>query len=169
MSNGRGHGRLVKSWDKISQGAVALTTDSTNLISSLAFANVGTVMRMFGEYVIAPTSAPAATDSCSVTVGIGVVSTDAATLGSSAMPDPAVEAEFPWLFWRSHRFFYVGTDPEASTPNYGVRSSFDIRSMRKLRPRESLVLIAQYVDSVGAPPLTFSAAATRVLLGTGVG
>ena len=124
-------------------------------------------MRLIGEYTIAATSAPAASDEVVIGVGIGVVSTDAAGAGSSAMPDPLGEPEYPWLYWKAHPLFFAGTDPEGAGQNYSLRQSFDVKSMRKLKPRESLVLVLQYLDVAGTVPITIAHGHTRVLLAIG--
>ena len=94
-----------------------------------------------------------------------MVSTDAATLGATAMPDPLGEVDYSWLYWADHTFSYPGTAVSGLEPFGSLRKSFDVRSMRKMKPRESLIMVVQYADSSGAPPLTFFAASTRVLIG----
>jgi len=110
-----------------------------------------------------PTAAGVDGDLAKYTVGLGKVSTDAATLGSTAMPDPAGEPDYPWLYWAEHP--YAATDT-AFGSNLGTkvhRVAFDIRSMRKFTTRETLAFVVQYSDISGAPPLTFIGAQTRVL------
>ena len=161
----RSNTRMVKAWDGMAGQANAITASSTFLASGLLnFAEPFTILRMLGEYTIGPTSAPAALDNADVTIGIGVVSTDAATLGATALPDPADEPEFPWLYWASHDFFFAGTGAQPAIEVAGLRRSFDIKSMRKVKPRESLIVVGQYTDRVGAPPLQINVQQTRVLL-----
>ena len=154
--------RKVKEWAAIPAFSSSLTTDATVLGSGMAGATL-TVMRMLGEYTISPTSAPAALDNAQVTVGIGVVSLDAFTLGSTAMPDPAEEPSFPWLYWAAHPLWYPSVSIGEISGVGVVRQSFDIRSMRKINAREALSFVIQYVSLVGDPPLTFNAGQTRVL------
>jgi len=152
-----------KQWDAIPSFTEVMTANATFLTARVAFSSVQTVLRMIGEYIITPTSAPTALDQCVVAVGICKMSTDASTVGATAAPDPAGEAEYPWLYWASHKFYFGGTGAEPSAGPGAVRKSFDIRSMRKFRPGESLVFVTQYVDIAGLPPMTFSAGETRIL------
>jgi len=156
--------RMPKHWHAIPGFEASLTVNATVLGGALAsLLTPFTVIRMLGEYVICADAAPTAQDNCSIGVGIGVVSTDAAAIGSTAMPDPIGETEFPWLYWAEHDFFFneaslVGNDARV------LRRSFDVRSMRKIAPRQSLVMIVQYADTAGAPPMQITASQTRVLV-----
>ncbi len=159
--------RMEKAWLSTGISRSLMTGNATILFSgALNFVAPGTILRMIGEYLISPTSAPAALDSAVITVGIGIVSTDAAALGATAMPDPAVDGDYPWLYWASHAFTFAGTDPQAGSDSYRVRVPFDIRSMRKFKPAQSLVMVAQYSNQVGTPPLTMEQPAWRTLIAT---
>ena len=143
----------------------AFTANATFLGGRIAFTGGGhTVLRMLGEYTLAPTSATAALDEAFVTYAIAVISSDAFEVGITGVPDPSEEPEFPWLYWAQHPLFYAGTTSDPSTAGSTVRHSFDVRSQRKIGPRQSLAVIAQYVNSVGNPPITLSIGAVRVLL-----
>ncbi len=168
MANDRGRGgpRLAKQWDSIPSIVIAFTATATQLGGSLAATASQTILRMMGEYTITPTAAPTAGDIAIVGVGIGVVSTDAFAAGAGSVPDPTAEADYPWLYWAAHpigRAVDASVDPANETSL--LRHAFDVKSMRKMKPRESLILVADYVDLVGAPPLTLVVAQTRVLLG----
>ncbi len=164
MANGRSSGpRQAKVWNSMPSVSLALTADGTSLGGSLAFSAPETVLRCLGELTIGPTfnSAPVAGDSAKIGFGICVVSTDAFTAG--AVPDPLGEPEFPWLYWRSHDLSMVlgaATDNDGST---FVRHAFDVKSQRKIKPRESLVTVVQYSDSVGTPPIAFEMPPWRFL------
>ena len=163
----RGRGRrMAKEWDTIPSINLTLTTDNTLLGGALPIVEAKTVLRMIGEYVISPTGTITGGDACFVAVAIGVVSSDAFAVGPSAVPDPAAEGEYPWLYYRSHPFWFpsAGAPLEPGSVGNVVRVPFDIRSMRKLKPRESLVFVAQYVDVSGTPPMNFMIGTTRVLL-----
>ena len=157
--------RQAKLWGSFPGLSVSLTANGTFAGPVLDASAPQTVLRMLGEYVIAPDAATVNQDCADVGVGIAVVSTDAATLGATALPDPASEPDYPWLYWATHPFFFnqTGVDPNGAYAQ--GRFSFDIRSMRKMKARESLVLVVEYVDVAGAPPLQFVSATTRVLLG----
>ncbi len=169
MSNGhRGRGqRQRKHWHDLEGARGTFVADAIILMATFA-SEAGdpyTVLRMFGEYAIAPTTAPVATDSCLITLGVGVVSTDAATLGGTAMPDPEDEPDYPWLYWMSHALHFPTTSVDPSVASGSVRKSFDVGSMRKVAPRQSLVVVAQYSDIIGTPPITVTMGSFRFLVG----
>ena len=149
-------------------GAVDFTVDATGLFpGSVTFSTMpGTILRMLGEYVIFPTSAPAAGDEATLTVGIGIVSTDAFNAGSGSVPEPRNDSFYPWLYWASHMLAFSGTGTDPSQAGGSVRKVFDIGSMRKVKPGESLVLVGEYVNITGNPPLTLAVGDTRVLFGS---
>ncbi len=156
--------RRAKIWSAIPGISLALTASGTSLGGSISFATADTVLRMMGQYIITPTSAPAALDNARVVVAIGVVSSDAFAAGSASVPDPAGEPEYPWLYWADHPLFFSTSTTDPNSGASTLRHSFDVRSMRKLKPRESLAMIVEYADIVGAPPLQFSTGQTRVLI-----
>jgi len=172
MSNGhRGSGqRLAKQWGVIPAQSFGLTANSTTIGPNLPATASQTVLRMLGEYILGSTGVATAQDEVLVVVGIGVIATDLATVGGTGIPDPAGEPDFPWLYWASHSLFYPsavsGTAGQGDQSRLGsVRVPFDIKSMRKMKPRESLALIVQYVDINGTPPIRFGLAHSRILLG----
>ncbi len=155
--------KKAKLWLSLPSFQTLLTADSTNAIAALFFTSPQTVIRMLGEYVIAPNSAPTAADRVKITVGLAKVSSDAATLGATALPDPAGDPDFPWLYWAEHSMFYPTTSLTGLSDSEVVRRPFDIRSMRKFASSEALVFVFQYADISGAPPIRFLGSATRVL------
>ncbi len=156
--------RMSKHWHALNGGETHFVANATSLTSAFVFeADPGTVIRMLGEYVISPTAAPTVADAATLTVGIGIVSADAAELGATAMPDPSTEPEYPWMYWASHAVHYASTEVDPSSRAGSIRHSFDIRSMRKFKPREALAFVVQYEDTAGNPPLTFMAGKTRIL------
>ncbi len=140
------------------------TTDTTLLFTTLLFTETRTILRMLGEFVIGPTAAPVDGDGVEMSVGFGIVSADAVGVGSTAMPDPSQEPEYPWLYWSSHPFFFRSTDVQQALGTGVVRVPFDVRSMRKVKPREALISVVQYVNSGGNPPMTAAVGQTRVLV-----
>ena len=164
MSHRRGPTRL-KHWHSIPASVDRLSATGTTLLGALAFVgSPTTILRAIGEYAIAPTSAGVALDACTITLVMGVVSTDAATVGASALPDPNAEPEYPWLWWSSHTFHESTTDPASAEATAGGRWSFDNRAMRILRAGQTLVFVAEYADQGGVPPYTIAAGATRILV-----
>ena len=167
MSNGRhgGH-RMTKQWSQLEGGPLILTGNGTFLAGNGPLNIPGTVMRLIGGYSMGPTTAPTALDEVEIVVAIGVVSADAAALGATAMPDPADEPDYPWLYWASNFMFFATNSTSAGIAAMSVRRHFDVRSMRKMKARESLAMIVQYVDVVGSPPIHVSLDATRYLIGS---
>ena len=163
---GAGYVRKEKRWTSLPGINLALVASGTTIGGSINFGENLTVMRMIGEYILGPTGAITAGDACSIKLGIGVVSTDAATLGATAVPDPGGEPSYPWLFWATHAFFYptTGAPLQPAGDQESTRRAFDIRSMRKMKPRESLLWIVEYVDDAGTPPMQLKLGQTRVLV-----
>ena len=163
----RGRGsRMSKEWSNTLAVSQGFTTNSTALLGFLSVNVPATVLRILGEYTLGPTAASTAADRACITVGIGVVSSDAVELGSTAMPDPEDEPNFPWLYWASHPFHYVDSSLESGLQRMH-RRSFDVRSMRKMKPRESLAVVAQYTDINGVPAMRIESGPFRVLIATG--
>jgi len=156
--------RRLKRWSSIVGSADDATAAGTTVGGTLAFTEPATVLRLLGEYIFFPTAAPVAGDRITMTVGIGVVSTDAAVGAVASLPDPAAEPEFPWLFWAEHALGFNSTSVVDAQAGLSLRRSFDVGSMRKIKPRESLVCLIEYVDIVGTPPITVVIGGTRVLL-----
>ena len=154
---------MLKSWHDIAGGIALLTANGTVLVDSFAVSEASTVLRMIGEYIIGPTVAPEALDAATIAVAIGVVSADAATLGSTAMPDPILEPDYPWLYRKVHGVYFPTNTATNASAQASVRQSIDVKSMRKLKPRESLALVVEYFDDVGAPPIRFFGGSIRVL------
>ncbi len=170
MARGRsGIARQAKIWDGILGSVVDQTGAETVAPAGIAVTDARTVLRMIGEYVISLTGAATLSDAAFIAVAIGIVSSDAFAAG--AIPDPADEPEYPWLYWADHAFNYgtaVGTGSggsQAANGSGAVRRHFDIRSMRKMKPRETLCTVVQYRDNTGAPPITTMFGVTRVLFG----
>jgi len=166
MANGHSRGqRQRKEWASIPSATMALVGNGTTGGGFASFTAASTILRCLMEYIIRPTIAPTALENALITVALGVVSSDAVELGATAMPDPNDEPEYPWLYWAEHAFFFSATGLDNGGPVSGVRKFADIRSMRKIKPREALVWVVQYTDLVGTPALQVTLGSTRVLLG----
>ncbi len=167
MANRHGGPRQSKVWTQMPAVQVAMTGTGTSIGGSVSNTEPFTVLRMIGNFLVSltPGGTFAEGDGAGITLAIGVVSTDAATLGATAMPDPGAEPEYPWLFWKQ-----VILTVESATPAFGridnsVRMDFDIRSMRKMKPRESLIWVLEYGNFSGSPPVTANLGIVRVLTG----
>jgi len=161
--------RMPKNWIGINLTAnrTLFTVNSTSVIGDAAnILEAVTVLRMIGEYIIGPTVAPSVNDAAAVSVGIGIFSSDAVALGGTAMPDPGAEPDFLWLFWAKHPLIYQDVSLDPSSPVAALRRSFDIRSMRKVKSRESIAMVVDYEDNNGAPPVTFWCPGVRILVAT---
>ena len=165
MSNFPRSQRMSKRWAFMQGSSSDLTGDGTTLGGSLGFGEARTVLRMLGEYLIVPTSAPAAFDSVTISIGIAVVSLDAAAAGAASLPDPGGDPQYPWLHWAQYDFFMPSTGVIFDL-GWGVRVPFDSRTMRKVKPSESLVFVIEYANNAGNPPMHVEQAAVRVLLAT---
>jgi len=157
---------MGKQWGTIPSITIPLTADGTNLGGALVSTTAQTVLRTMGEYIISPTSTPTALDRCNIAVAIGVVSTDAFDAGAGSVPDPISEGDYPWIYWATHQFFFVdaSVDP-ANAAVAQLRQRFDVKAMRKMKPRENLVFVVEYADGTGAPAMTVQLGTTRVLIG----
>ena len=156
--------RMKKRWTRIPGTIFTMTADGHQGGASFSASEAVTVLRLLGEYIIGPTSPPVALDAVSIGVGIGVVSTDAATLGATALPDPEAEPDYPWLYWAVHDFYFPSTDVDAAGAQQSVRKVIDVKSMRKLTSRQSLSLMVDYTNVVGSPPMHMMGSPIRVLL-----
>ncbi len=155
-----------KQWTAIPGIVLTQAADATLLGASLAFGEGGnTVLRMRGEYTIVPGStAPVAADRVKITLALGVISSDAFAAGAASVPDPAGEPEYPWLYWAEHTFEFGSNSLDPSSAGASLRQAFDVKSMRKFSPGQSLAWISQYTDLAGTPSVRVSFGQTRVLL-----
>ncbi len=166
MADRHGGPRMAKEWAIIPGGLLDFTADATQIGSSILNLGPATVLRMLGEYAIGPVTAPVTLETAELTVAIGVASSDAVALGASAMPDPADEPNYPWLYWAQHSLFFTTTNLDPAGETASVRHGFDVRSMRKIKPRESLVMVVQMTRVSGTPDLRIVLGSTRVLVAT---
>ena len=151
--------RMQKQWGSLIVGgaSVDLTGNSTTLIGTVSIAQrAETILRGRGEVFVAIGATTTALDEARVGFGLGIVSGDAATLGSTAMPDPIGDPDYPWLWWHVHHFFSPFVVDGTGSDGYGVgvvRIPLDTKAMRKVKPEQGLVLVVQYVDVTGTPAL----------------
>jgi len=169
MSNGHRSGsRMAKHWHSIPRSIFAFTGSSTQVGGSLALDGPWTAIRMLAEFAVHFTAGTTivAGDKAVLGIGIGVVSTDAVAAGAGSLPDPLTEADYPWLYWTEFIMGAIVATPEQTGGGVGFRQTLDIRSQRKLKPRESLVVVGEYVDVSGAPPVDVDFSQVRVLVAT---
>ncbi len=158
--------RMAKEWHGLGDNtfsSILATVTAVDGVLSLDFAY--TVIRMIGEYVVGTgTTAPVVGDTVGMGFGIAVVSTDAATLGGTAVPEPTGDPGFPWLFWANHNLNFNAADVVPVENNSFIRRSFDIRTKRKVKRGESLVQIFNYISLTGDPTVLINFGVTRVLI-----
>ena len=134
----------------IGAGTVIVGDGATPTVSKL------TIMRTRGEILLAVESLGAAGDDVSLFFGMGIVSTDAFTVGSAAVPGPATDISFPWMWWNVIHFNpkvdALGIDGVTS-----VRVPVDVKAMRKFGVDQVLGLVAQFQDEQGTIVVDISA------------
>jgi len=160
--------RRTRRWRTIPGTSASVSADAGNIGgASAGFSNAETVVRMMGHglFCFDPTDV-VAEDIASLSVGIGVVSTDAAGVGASALPDPQSELSYPWLYWASFDLFALSsvTSEWAASAAAQVRWSFDIKSQRKLAPQQSLALIFELSNGAGNPTVHIETSPVRILV-----
>ena len=128
-----------------------------------------TILRIRGSLTVGPdpNGTLANDDRARISIGVGVVSTDAAFLGATAMPDPDAETSFVWLWYWSSVLIFGSTFTQEMLTAGGsfIRVDVDSKGMRKIKSGQSLVYVVQYVDITGAPPVDINFGQTRVLTG----
>ena len=160
--------RRRKEWSAIPEAELALTADGTFIGGGAAFVGGGnTILRVRGEllFSLTPGGTFAAGDNAKVAVGLGIFSTDAFTLGATAMPDPGAEVGYPWLWWGSFGFrAYSNSAESTNSANVGARIPVDTKSMRKISVNQTLGWVFQYEDISGAPPISINQGPMRMLV-----
>jgi len=107
-----------------------------------------TVVRWLAKLTVLPATPSAALGTQLVTIGLGVVGEEAATVGISSLPNPNIAGNRPpsgWVYRESLIVQDAAGDPASMTwPQF----DFDIRSARKLNYGLPVV-ISQNTDIVG--------------------
>ena len=160
--------RQRKHWHGTANTEAEFTGAATAILCQLDVTDPATILRTLGSVVAGPDEAGVvAGDGAIITVGLGVVSTDAATVGATAVPDPSNEPEFDWLFWYPMILqFPVGVNTAGNSFPLvsGMRLDVNSKAMRRVSHGESLLLIGQYENSSGNPPVDVFAS-LRILIG----
>ncbi len=103
-------------------------------------------------------------DEAFITVGLGIVPTDA--VGSATLPDPDAEPGYPWLWWGA---FGLRSELAVGINNLGCSvyrsGAIDSKAMRRWKPNQSLVWVAEITSVAGAPVMLFDMPGTRILVG----
>ena len=172
MANRHGGGNRQRTeWFGTGSSRVSMTADGIFLASGALVATTReTIRRIRGVIFYSLSGMLSANDRCIVASGIGIVSTDASVAGAASMPDPAVDIDYPWLWWRERTFWAPGVMTNATWDQgtlgaAGEVVEVDSKAMRIIRPGQSLVWIFQYVNGTGTPPVDVEVASHRILLG----
>ena len=144
------------------------TTSGAGVFQSgnLAFTSPATILRWRGFVQMMFDSTVQVDDRLICNFGIGVFSTD--SVAGAALPDPADEPEYPWVWHGQFGLFAFSTMGLATHP-FGLASmrlEIDSKAMRKIKPGESLLLVGQTTNAVGAPVTIIHVGQLRVLIGT---
>ncbi len=166
----RGHQKKIdfKFWQTIPFLSSEHTTATTLLGGSLAFVSPATILRMRGYWEAKFDETAQAGDTMRVVAALGIISTDAFAAGSGSVPDPASEPEYPWLWWDEMFLEAIVTTATSLSPAFGMtyqRHEVDSKAMRKVKPGESLIWVAQTATVAGAPTTIISLGGTRTLIG----
>ncbi len=153
-----------KKWVDLDGGRTALTAGGLAAHgSALAFTEPQTILRMRGNLVLQlDPSVSVDGDAAIITTGIALVSTDAAVLGITALPDPHSDPGYPWIWWNSTPFNVE--DATFSLDNTKL-IEIDSKAMRKAKPSESLVVVYEHTDVSGALAVTATLGHIRILVG----
>ena len=166
MAVRRGKKIDFKRWEGIPSITLESSGEATALGGSLAFAIPATILRCRGNIMCSLDETKQVGDVMVVSFALGIISTDAFVAGVTAVPDPAGEIEYPWLFWGDVTLqAYVAAGEEA----FGSSARFfdvDTKAMRKVSPGQSLAWIVQRSGSAGSPTTLIDIGQTRVLIGT---
>ena len=168
MARGRGKTIDYKEWSFIPEATTTVSTDTTLVVSgSLAINQSLTVLRTrCPDLLIQMDATKQVGDFIRIAIGLGIFTQDVITLGASAMPDLADEANHPWLWWGE---WTLRSEVAAGTDNLGtsvVRTSMDSKAMRRIKGSGfGMIWVAQTTGASGAPVVNISIANTRVLVG----
>ena len=121
-----------------------------------------TIVRTHGQMSLALFTAAAAGDGFLVAVGQGIVSEDAFAVGTTALPGPLTDPEWPG--WYYHRIVYMismDATPAGSDVLTQVSLNLETKGMRKLGLNEITMLIIEVIEIGTATMEVFGL--TRVL------
>ena len=162
--------RREKQWVNIGEGGTleTFTANATQIIGVAAqtFESRATILRVRGTGLIFIDNS-VLNDLVVFTMGLVIVTSDAFAVGDSAMPDPADDQTIGWLW---HGSWVLGakvplgsTEANQSDIAGVVRFDIDSKAMRKTRVDETLVMVGQYVNLTGNPPLSVGLGVLRCL------
>ncbi len=155
-----------KQWRSIASTNFTGSVNAVFVGPRMDFVDPATILRARSKYMVLFDPTKQVADQMTVTLALGVVSTDAAGLGSTAMPDPVSDSDYPWLWWGTtvlESQIAAGEDAFGSTVQL---VEVDTKAMRRVKPKQSLVWVAEMSGAAGAPVTKVFMHQTRVLVGT---
>ena len=157
-----------KAWIGHTGAEASFSTDAVFAASgSLSFTGLGTILRAhYPDLLVHLDSTKQVGDNIVITLGLGIISTDAAAQGANSFPDPVGSVDYPWLMWDQ---FSLDSEVAAGEEAIGasvVRRSYDVKAMRRVKPGETLIWVGQRSGASGAPVTLFKMSLGRVLIGT---
>ena len=155
-----------KQWVSIPLIELISASSQTVQGASIAFAIPATILRCRGQLSVAMDETKQVGDLISIGLGLGIVSSDAFAAGAGSMPDPSGEPEYPWLWWAEFRLESFVAAGEEAWGTTARQVEFDTKSMRKVKPGQSLTWVVQFGGVAGAPVTNLQLMQTRVLIGT---
>ena len=161
-------GRTIdyKAWGKIIHTDVSLSTDTTIISGFTSFSDSLTILRTRGYVQALLDATKQVGDGIVLTFGLGIVSTDAATLGATAVPDPGSDFDYPWLWWGEMTLSAEATLGADTWGPHAQRLEVDSKAMRRVTPKQSILWVCQSSAATGAPVTLVTFGSTRILLGT---
>ena len=166
MPRGRSGRRTDYAW--LTAGGVKTALDlavasADILVGRLDFASPGTLTRVRGV-IHADLDAGGADERAIVAVGLIIVKQVAATAGIASVPTPFTEGSAPWL-WHGYLPVSAGAGGTLETAeSYTIE--IDAKAMRRLKPDDSLIMVAEVAMSVDATGTVDLMWAGRALIGT---
>jgi len=155
-----------KSWIPLPRTITSFSADAVFLGGVLDFVGPGTLLRFrCNDILLTFDATQQVDDDINITLGLGIVSTDAAAIGASAMPNPVEQIDYPWVWWGNYTLrsqLAAGVNALGSSV---VRFAADSKAMRRVKPSQSLVWVIQSSGASGGPATVVDIGVTRVLIG----
>ncbi len=122
-----------------------------------------TVLRTHG-FVAAELNAGGVSERATIAVGLAIISARSASVGATAVPRPATDGSYPWL-WHGWLFITSGAEAAIVNENLLDRRDIDSKAMRKVKEDEVMVLVLEVCESVDQAGEARVDAGLRVLTG----
>ncbi len=145
MANFRGRTtrRQAPEWLGFEAIARVGVTTTQSVLSFFSFAAANTLLRMRGDLLV--TAVPnAVNDDDTLGLGAIIVSDEARAAGGVSIPGPISSGNASWI-WHRYVGLHSATNSAASSMALGLwaRVEIDSKAMRKMKPNDSLVLVAE--------------------------